>query len=348
MDEVEEQERHEWERPGTFPVAAGVYRIPLPLPGDGLAAVNVYALPTPDGVTLIDAGWALAGAREHLEAGLARLDLDLGAVREILVTHLHRDHFEQAVVLQRELGTRVALAEAERPSLTYLLDEEADHDLSPIVTRLRAAGAGALADRIHAHRAQAAAAAEEMPQWGLPDHWLTDGERLTVGSRELTVLHTPGHTRGHVVFVDLAGGLLFAGDHVLPHITPSIGFEAVPVDSPLSDYLASLAAVRGLADLRLLPAHGPVQPTTHDRIDALLVHHEHRLRRTAEAVTAGHLTGLEVATALPWTRRERRFAELDPFNQMLAVNETAAHLDVLVRREELAVSVIEGVRVYAA
>ena len=37
-----------------------------------------------------------------------------------------------------------------------------------------------------------------------------------------------------MVFRDAAAGLLFAGDHVLPRITPSIGFEAAPAPSPLA------------------------------------------------------------------------------------------------------------------
>jgi glyoxylase-like metal-dependent hydrolase (beta-lactamase superfamily II) len=37
------------------------------------------------------------------------------------------------------------------------------------------------------------------------------------------------------VFADHAAGLLFAGDHVLPRITPSIGFEPVPAAQPLRD-----------------------------------------------------------------------------------------------------------------
>src|SRR5690606_30827313 len=121
--------------------------------------------------------------------------------------------------------------------------------------------------------------------------------------------------------------MLFSGDHVLPHITPSIGFEQVPVASALADYLASLALVRGMPDLRMLPAHGPVRPTTHDRIDELLAHQEHRLQASLDAVVAGDGTAYEVARTLPWTRHERAFDDLDPFNQMLAVNETAAHLD---------------------
>jgi hypothetical protein len=90
-----------------------------------------------------------------------------------------------------------------------------------------------------------------------------------------------------------------------------------------------------MPDLAMLPAHGPVQPTTHDRIDELIAHHDHRLDASLQAVVAGNGTAYEVAQALGWTRRERAFDDLDPFNQMLAVNETAAHLDVLVRQGRL-------------
>ena len=57
----------------------------------------------------------------------------------------------------------------------------------------------------------------------------------------------------------------------------------------------------------------------------------------------GPATAYEVARALSWTRRERHFDELDPFNQMMAVMETGAHLDVLVRQGRLRESVTGGV-----
>jgi glyoxylase-like metal-dependent hydrolase (beta-lactamase superfamily II) len=34
---------------------------------------------------------------------------------------------------------------------------------------------------------------------------------------------TPGHNHGHIVFVDTRRDVMFASDHVLPRITPSIG-----------------------------------------------------------------------------------------------------------------------------
>lgn len=46
----------------------------------------------------------------------------------------------------------------------------------------------------------------------LPDHWLKQGDTLSVGEQQLEVLHTPGHTPGHVVLFHRANKLLFAGD----------------------------------------------------------------------------------------------------------------------------------------
>jgi len=334
---VSDDDRHAWERPGVESVADGVHRIPLPLPNDGLKAVNVYAIEQDDGLVLIDSGWALAEAQDLLETCLGELDHDLGSIKRVLVTHIHRDHYELSITLRRLFGTQVALGVGEQPSLESLLAHtEEDADFGPMYHRMQRAGAAPLVE-VLAERRAVALEKGLVPEidWQLPDEWLQAGQVLELDGRRLDVIHTPGHTQGHVVFADLDAGVLFSGDHILPHITPSIGFEHVPAESPLGDYLASLALVRAMPDLRMLPAHGPVQPTTHDRIDELVAHHDDRLDASLQAVVAGNATAYEVAQALGWTRRERPFDSLDPFNQMLAVNETAAHLDVLVRQGRL-------------
>ena len=69
----------EWVAPGAYEVASGVYRIPLPLPNDGLRAVNVYVIESDHGLAVIDAGWDLLafaqGARFVIETN-AMLTLD--------------------------------------------------------------------------------------------------------------------------------------------------------------------------------------------------------------------------------------------------------------------------------
>jgi glyoxylase-like metal-dependent hydrolase (beta-lactamase superfamily II) len=174
------------------------------------------------------------------------------------------------------------------------------------------------------------------------------GNGANGGTRTLHAVATPGHTRGHVVFADAAGGLLFSGDHVLPRITPSIGLEPVPGSSPLTDFLTSLELIRTRPDAALLPAHGPTGMRVHQRVDELIAHHGKRLDATLAAVQEGRSTAYEVASALPWTRRDTPFADLDKFNAMMATIETAAHLEVLAERGLVTASEQDGIVHYTS
>ncbi|MER5436261.1 MBL fold metallo-hydrolase [Streptomyces sp. NPDC002588] len=333
-----------WAAAGIETVQPGVHRVPLPLPNDGLRAVNVYLLEdrTDDGgIVMIDGGWAIPEARKALEEALAVIGRDLGDLSHILVTHIHRDHYTQAVELRRLLGSSVYLGVDERPGLERLHRLRGDGLAAPLET-LRRAGAGELADSIRA----ADPGDRDLSVWEFPDRWLA-AQTLRFGDRELQVIPTPGHTRGHVVYLDERRGLLFSGDHVLPHITPSIGLEPADSDSlPLADYLNSLHLMTRHADARLLPAHGPVADSTHTRVAELLSHHDDRLRKSLSALGDDVLDPYAVARRLGWTRRELPFGELNAFNQMLAVNETAAHLDVLVLRGRVERTSVNGVNRY--
>jgi glyoxylase-like metal-dependent hydrolase (beta-lactamase superfamily II) len=334
--------KHAWTEPGAFEVAPGVHRIPLPLPTDGLRAVNVYAIQSADGLVLIDSGWALDLARDQLEQALATLGHDFGDIRRFLVTHMHRDHFTMAIALRRTFGTKIALGIGEQPSLDQVLSGSG----SAKATEMVRWGARPLIDRWR--EVFGTEERQGRDHYEQPDEWLVGTARIELGDRTLIAVPTPGHTQGHVVFVDEGAGVLFSGDHVLPHITPSIGFEPAPAKRPLGDYLDSLRLVRSYPDLRLLPAHGPVAPSVHARVDELLEHHENRLAESLAAVRDGAGTAFDAARRLGWTRRQRAFDDLDLFNQTLATGETAAHLEVLVVRGELNSSLVDGVVEYSA
>jgi glyoxylase-like metal-dependent hydrolase (beta-lactamase superfamily II) len=375
-------DRHAWIEEGAHLVAPGVHRIPLPLPSDALRAVNVYAIESAGGLVLIDSGWALAVALDQLKRSLATIGAGLPDVRKFLVTHLHRDHFTQAVEIRRLFGTPVALGTEEQHSIGRLMSADF-RPLDAQLTALEANGAGDLARQLAeftiteisgdgalarigggsetgtAPRSTAQAAGPGDPGrqpattlaakfgYAPPDEWITAGQELDLGTRTLTAIPTPGHTRGHLVFADAAAGLLFAGDHVLPHITPSIGFEEAPPALPLGDYLQSLNVVRQLPDMRLLPAHGPVSPSTHARVDELAEHHARRLELMAAVLAAGPATGYDVALAIGWTSRQSKLGDLDVMNQMLAVCETIYHLDLLVAQSTaLCLTGEDGIRRY--
>jgi glyoxylase-like metal-dependent hydrolase (beta-lactamase superfamily II) len=316
-----------WAAEGAWEVAPGIHRIPLPLPMDGLKAVNVYAIEAGDGLTLVDGGWAIEVARQVLERCLRQLGAGFGDIRRFLVTHVHRDHYSMAAVLGEEYGAHVALGADEKAALDMLRNLGPRIE-SPFGPALVSAGAAELAERWN----QAHGEVTDPATWRHPDSWLEGDHGIAVGSRTLEAVHTPGHTAGHYVFADRLADLLFAGDHVLPTITPSIGFTLPPAPDPLGDFMASLTKVRALPNLRILPAHGPVAPSSHARVDELLGHHEQRLATSLAALANGPATALDVARELGWTRHERSFDELDLFNQGMAAMETKAHLELLVAR----------------
>lgn len=311
---------------GAWHVAEGIHRIPLPLPMDGLKAVNVYVIENDDGLTLIDGGWAIEVAREVLERCLGQLGAGFGDIRRFLVTHVHRDHYTMAAVLGEQYGAHVALGADERQALDLLNDGDSSSG-SGFFPALVSAGAGDLAARWNPEGEPT-----DPAMWRYPDTWLQGDHSIPLETRSVEAIHTPGHTPGHYVFVDKAAQLLFSGDHVLPTITPSIGFIVPPAPDPLGDFMASLTKIRAMPDLRILPAHGPVAPSSHARVDELLEHHEQRLGQSLVSLPDGPATAVEVAQQLGWTRHQRSFAELDVFNQGMAAMETKAHLDLLVAR----------------
>jgi glyoxylase-like metal-dependent hydrolase (beta-lactamase superfamily II) len=109
---------------------------------------------------------------------------------------------------------------------------------------------------------------------------------------------------------------------------------------PLGDYLASLEKIRGRGAGGALPAHGEPFPDLERRIDELIAHTEQRDGQVLAALGTGAATAGEVAVRLPWTRRNRTFAELGEWHQQFAVAETIAHLHHL--RERRRVSRVDG------
>ncbi|WP_334158991.1 MBL fold metallo-hydrolase [Oryzomicrobium sp.] len=99
----------------------------------------------------------------------------------------------------------------------------------------------------------------------LPDRWLNDGDTVAVGNATLAVIHTPGHTPGHVVFfhapsrLALVGDVLFAG---------SIG----RTDFPKGDYQTLIASIKQRLfplgdDVAFIPGHGPMSTFGDERAD---------------------------------------------------------------------------------
>ena len=189
---------------------------------------------------LIDSGQFLEVARKQLEHSLSLVGVQVGDVSEFLITHIHRDHYTQAVALRREFHGKVRIGVGERSSFE-VIEERNESSFGRQFGLLNVCGA----EQLYLEAQVFARGDDEIVKlYERPDDWLYEGMVLNAGGRKLNVVSTPGHTRGHVVFHDQNSRLLFAGDHVLPHITPSIALEADRPALPLRDYLESLKKVK--------------------------------------------------------------------------------------------------------
>ncbi|MBB3604750.1 glyoxylase-like metal-dependent hydrolase (beta-lactamase superfamily II) [Mycolicibacterium sp. BK556] len=329
---------------GLHELTDNVVCVPLPLPMPDLQVVNAYVIHCPDGVTLVDPGWAYPPAETALLKALDRLGFAVGDVRRIVATHQHWDHYSLGVQWRDRYGIELMLGHEEHHSITAFARQPDEVHPGQVEMLIRA-GAPQVATEIKALDWQEY---ERNVAFSPPDRWLTDGEVIDCGSVRMMVRTTPGHTRGHVVLHDARQGLIFTGDHLLPRITPSIAYERAPEHLPLRSYINSLRLMLDLPDARMLPAHGATERTTHARAHELIEHHETRLNRISELVAAGACTAYDVANQMLWTRRDLGLDDLPPVHRMTAILEVQSHLDVLELHGTLRSSDDAGVRSFAA
>jgi glyoxylase-like metal-dependent hydrolase (beta-lactamase superfamily II) len=165
---------------------------------------------------------------------------------------------------------------------------------------------------------------------GLRVRSLVGGDRIrTDPERELEVLHTLGHARGHLCLFEERERVLFGGDMV-----PGLGTTLIdPGEGELGAYLDSLERLRLLEPRLILPAHGPPLEAGAAAIGALIAHRRWRERRVIAALRPEPRDGLAIA--------REAYAELAPWLAGLAVRSTLAHLEQL-EREGRAARVEDG------
>jgi glyoxylase-like metal-dependent hydrolase (beta-lactamase superfamily II) len=161
------------------------------------------------------------GDVEQIQQALQQAGIE---VERILLTHGHLDHAGGAAELAQALGVPI---EGPHRADAFLLD--------------------GLPDQGARYGMDCRAVT--------PDRWLEEGESVTIAGHDFAVLHCPGHTPGHVVFVSVALGFALVGDVLFQG---SVG----RTDFPYGDTDALIASIRGKLfplgdDIRFVCGHGP-------------------------------------------------------------------------------------------
>jgi glyoxylase-like metal-dependent hydrolase (beta-lactamase superfamily II) len=156
-----------------------------------------------------------------------------------------------------------------------------------------------------------------------PTRRVRGGEVLALADREMFAVHTPGHTTDHLCLHDPEAGVLFAGDHILPTITPHISGLGQDPD-PLGTFFSSLDRCAALEDVtEVLPAHGHPFTDVAGRVSAIKGHHDERLDQLREV--SASLGWASVVTLSKEIFKPRVWGSM-------AESETYAHLEHLVAR----------------
>jgi len=170
------------------------------------------------------------GDIDHLQAVAQQAGV---TIEKILLTHGHIDHCGQAGLLARQLGVPI---EGPHQEDQFWIDQ-----LKTQGMMFGMAGAEAFT----------------------PDRWLVDGDTVSVGQETMRVIHSPGHTPGHVVFVNEADRLAFVGDVLF---AGSIG----RTDFPRGNHQQLIDSIRGKLfplgdDIEFVPGHGPMSTFGEER-----------------------------------------------------------------------------------
>jgi glyoxylase-like metal-dependent hydrolase (beta-lactamase superfamily II) len=322
--------------------AAEVTRIPLPVGVHGVQFINVYAIPDGDRVTLVDCGiWRSEVPDDGLAAlrqGLHGAGYAIDDIARIIVTHAHIDHYGLAGRLMERTGAELwmhALTDLDcekyrhpETAVARRQDTYADHGLPPADWPAVAHGLRNWLPYLHS-------VVEASTR-------LRGDERLPIGGRTWEVIHTPGHSVGHICLYCPELGLLLSGDHLLPGVTPPVTFERGFDPDPMRSYLDSLARIAERAPRLVLPGHGMPFSDCARRIEVIRRNKERRLAAIRDRIEERPRSVVEIAE-LVFTR------PLLDYQRSFALAETLAHIaylrhDGLVERRVRADGVYEWYR----
>jgi glyoxylase-like metal-dependent hydrolase (beta-lactamase superfamily II) len=300
---------------GLSEVATGVFELRLPIPfEDGL--VNVFLFVDGDEVDLLDCGMNSDESVHAIRAAVSHVGAT--RIRRLVVTHIHPDHYGAAGTFAGDGLADLYLHRLEVPLVNprYV---ELEHLVHEVHTYLLVNGVPEEEAEVLSNSQRALSQVVKTTDAAVQ---LDGAETLAMGRRQLRVEWTPGHSPGHICLYEKGEELLFAGDHMLPELSPNIGLHPQSTPDPLHEYLDGLKRMAAYEPRLILPAHGRPFTDAAGRVATLTAHHGRRLDQILEIVSAGERSAWQVALEL-WGPRDNLY------ERRLALQEGLAHLQAL-------------------
>jgi glyoxylase-like metal-dependent hydrolase (beta-lactamase superfamily II) len=285
--------------------------------------VNAYLIED-DPLTLIDPGPNSADTLIDLADQLRGLGHRIEDLGLIVITHQHMDHFGLVHILARRSGADIAALGALVP---WLADFPRSMEADDAFAERLMARHGVPQDARSVLRAVAAT----FHGWGAATEVtvpLDDGADLRLRDRTLTALHRPGHSPSDTVFHDRDRRMLFAGDHLIAHISSNPSTTR-PLDGPeeprpqaLVAYLDSLKRTRDMDLAVVLPGHGDSIEDQRTLVDDRLAMHAKRRDKLEGLIREQRRSAYELAREL--------WGNVAVTQAFLTISEVLGHVDLLL------------------
>jgi len=313
-----------------------IYRIQVDIPIKALKKINCYLVESGDERLLVDTGMGIESVKKYI-------DQRFGGVNKVFATHFHIDHVGGAPEFL-ESGVEVYMSRGDIEDILFL--RESPQTYINYIKNIHREN-GVPSDLVEVMFAKHPGWWRLVNSSNLEDIiGLDDGEVITVGSVDLRVVLTPGHTPNHACLLIEDRGLMFVGDHILSDITPNIPLIRWDIN-PLKDFVDSLYKVRRLKPRVAYPAHRSVIEDVNKRISELLKHHKDRLAEVLNILKKGAQTAYEVASKMTWDVKFKEWDDFPPSQKYFAVAEALSHLKYLLEEGRIYRVNREGVYYYS-
>jgi glyoxylase-like metal-dependent hydrolase (beta-lactamase superfamily II) len=218
---------------------------------DWPSSANIYVIPDENGFSLIDVGCGGAAGIEYLKQGLRHWRLKIEQLHAVVLSHAHPDHMGAIGWILEEANPKVFIHHLDIGPALDPGQLDVTFDIPLAKDRWSAINPGkelsdfSILNYLDSSGCLMSAAAQV--------ETLPTRDVLQLSDFEFHIIHTPGHSPGHISLFEINRRILLAGD-----LVGKAPAWYVPAAGGVIGYLESLAKLEALGAAILLPAHGPI------------------------------------------------------------------------------------------